>query len=70
MLGKVKVALQQTNPAYNLLFLGLHYYYEMELISFGYNRDFNVLLQFPVYVKLYTQKPLALYQIGTVPVPI
>ena len=42
----------------------------MKLVSFGYDKDFNLFLQFPIFIEPYTQKPLALYQLETVPVPI
>ena len=42
----------------------------MKLISLGYDKDFNLLLQFPEFIEPYTQKPLALYQLKTIPVPI
>ena len=42
----------------------------MKLISFGYDEDFNLLLQFPSFTDPYTQKPLALYQLTIVSVPI
>ena len=32
--------------------------------------DRNLIVQFPVFVQLYTQQPLLLHQIETVPVPI
>ena len=70
MLNQVKKALQKTNPNYNLLFPDLYYYYDMKLVSFSYNKDFNLLFQFPIYIEPYTQKPLVLYQLESVPVPI
>ena len=37
---------------------------------FGIDQDRNLIIQFPVFVQPYTQKPVTLYQIETVPVPI
>ena len=34
----------------------------MKLISFGYDKDFNLILQFQVFIEPHPQKPLALYQ--------
>ena len=48
----------------------LHLYYDMPLITFGIDKDMNLIIQFPVFVQPYTQKPLILYQLETVPVPI
>ena len=56
----------QTIPCY---FLNLYYYYDMKAVSFGYDKDLNLVLQFPAFIESYTQKPLALYQVETVPVP-
>ena len=48
----------------------LHLYYDMQLVTFGIDRDMNLIIQFPVFIQPYTQKPLILYQLETVPVPI
>ena len=42
----------------------------MKLVTFGIDRDKNLIIQFPVFVEPYTQQPLILYQLETVPVPI
>ena len=34
------------------------------------DKDRNLIIQFPVFIQPYTQQPLILYQIETVPVPI
>ena len=41
----------------------------MQLVTFGIDKEKN-LVQFPVFVQPYTQQPLILYQLETVPVPI
>ena len=41
----------------------------MKLVTFGIDYQKN-LIQFPVFVQLYTQTKLTLYQVKTVPVPI
>ena len=48
----------------------LHLYYDMQLVTFGIDKDKNLIIQFPVFVQPYTQQPLILYQLETVPVPI
>ena len=48
----------------------LHLYYDMQLVTFGIDKDRNLIIQFPVYMQPYTQQPLILYQLETVPVPI
>ena len=42
----------------------------MRLVTFGKDRHRNLIIQFPVFVQSYTQQPLILYQLETVPVPI
>ena len=42
----------------------------MQLVTFGINREMNLVIQFPVFIQPYIQKPLILYQFETVPVPV
>ena len=42
----------------------------MQLVTFGIDKDMNLVIQFPVFIQTYTQKPLILYQLEMVPVPI
>ena len=42
----------------------------MQLVTFGTDKDRNLIIQFPVFIQAYTQQPLILYQLETVPVPI
>ena len=48
----------------------LHLYYDIPLITFGIDKDMNLIIQFPVFVQSYTQKPLIQYQLETVPIPV
>ena len=70
ILTEVKNSLHMTNPDYTLVLDRLHLYYDMQLITFGIDRNMNLVVQFPVFIQPYTQKPLILYQLETVPVPI
>ena len=70
ILNNVKTALWATNPDYNLVIDRLHLYYDMQLVTFGIDRDINLIIQFPAFIQLYTQQQLILYQLETVPVPI
>ena len=70
MLEAVKEASQSTNQDNDIFIQRLHLYYDMKLVTFGINRDQNLIIQFPVFIQPYTQQPLILYQIETVPVPI
>ena len=70
ILTEVKKSLLITNPDYSLVLDRLHLYYDMQLVTFGIDSDMNLVIQFPVFIQPYTQKPLILYQLETVPVPI
>ena len=70
LLAAVTKSLQQTNPDYALVLDRLHLYYDMQLVTFGIDREMNLVIQFPVFIQPYIQKPLILYQLETVPVPI
>ena len=70
ILSEVKRSLHITNPDYALVLNRLHLYYDMQLVIFGIDRDMNIVIQFPVFIQPYTQKPLFLYQLETVPIPV
>ena len=68
ILHKVKQVLSKTNKNYGLVIKGVYKYYDMELVTFGIDQDRNLIIQFPVFVQPFTQKPLTLYQVETIPV--
>ena len=70
ILGKVKKAIQITNPDHDIVIKRLHLYYVMKLVTFGIDEERNLIVQFPVFVQPFTQQQLILYQIETVPVTI
>ena len=70
ILNEIKTDIWKTNPDYELVIDRLYPYYDMQLVTFGINKDKNLIIQFPVFVQPYTQQPLILYQSETVPVPI
>ena len=70
ILAEVKKSLQHTNPDYTLVLERLHLYYDMQLVTFGIDKDMNLVIQFPVFIQPYAQKPLILYQLETIPVPV
>ena len=70
ILNEAKVVIWKTNPDYDLVIDRLHLYYDMQLVSFGINKDKNFIVQFPVFIQPYTQQALILYQIEIVLVPI
>ena len=67
ILTEVKKSLQITNPDYDLVLDRLHLYYDMQFGTFSIDKDMNLIIQFPVFIQPYTQKPLILYQLVTVP---
>ena len=62
--------LQVTSPDYDLVIDRVHLYYYMQLVTFGINRDKNLIVQFPILIQPYTQQSLILYQLETAPLPI
>ena len=70
ILNSVKVTLTKSNPDYDIVIKRLHLYYDMKLVTFGTERDRNLIIQFPIFVQPYTQQPLIPYQLETVLVPI
>ena len=70
ILSEVRIAISKTNPNYDLVIKRLHLYYDMKLITFGIDKDRNLIVQFPVFIQPCTQQPLILYQIETVLAPI
>ena len=69
ILDLVKETLIKTNLDYDIVIKRLHLNYDMKLVTFRIDRKRNLIIQFPVFVQPYTQQPLILYQLETVPVP-
>ena len=70
ILKEVRKAITKSNIDYDLVLTRLYLYYDMKLVTFGIDKERNLIIQFPVFVQPYTQKRLIMYQIETVPVPI
>ena len=70
ILSDVRVALSKINKDYVLVLTRLYLYYDMKLVTFGIYNQKNLIVQFPVFVQLYTQRRLVMYQIETLPIPI
>ena len=49
ILTQVKNSLLISNPDYSLVLDRLHLYYDMQLITFGIDKDMNLVIQFSVY---------------------
>ena len=69
-LKEVRNTLRTTNPDYDLVIDRLHLYYDMQLVTFGVDKDRNLIIQFLVFIQPHTQQPLILYQLETVPIPV
>ena len=61
ILNDVKTAIWKSNPDYDLVIDRLQLYYDMQLVTFGIDKDKNFIIQFPVFIQPYTQQPLILY---------
>ena len=62
ILHEVRKTLRITNPDYDWVIDRLHLYYNMQLATFGIDKDRNLIIQFLIFVQPYTQQPLILYQ--------
>ena len=70
ILHEAKQVLLKTNKNYGLVIKRMYKYYFMKLVTFGIDQNRILIIQFPVFVQPYTQKPLTLYQVETIPVLI
>ena len=70
ILDSVKETIIKTNPDNDIVIKGLHLYYDMKLVTFGFDKKRNLIIQFLIFLQPYTQQPLIVYKIDTVPVPI
>ena len=67
---EIKKAIQISNPDYDIVIKRLPLYYDMKLVTFGINKENNLIVQFPVFIQPYIQQQLILSQIEMVPVPL
>ena len=70
IINSAKETLIKSNPDYDIVIKRLHLYYDMKLVTFGIYQEKNLIIQFPIFMQPYTQQPLMLYQLETVPVPL
>ena len=57
ILNAVKKAICTINPDSDIVTKKLHLYYDMKLVTFGIDRDRNLIIQFPVF---YSHMPSSL----------
>ena len=53
MLSKVKMAMRQTNPGYDLVIDRLHLYYDMKLVTFGIDKEKSHIPLSSIYSAIY-----------------
>ena len=54
ILNEVRKTLRTTNPDYDLVIDRLHLYYDRQLVTFGIDKDRNLIIQFPsIYTTIY-----------------
>ena len=70
ILQQVQLAITKLNQDYEIVLNRTYMYYDMKLVIFGIDSQKNLIIQFPVFVHLYMQTKLTLYQVETVPLPI
>ena len=66
----VEKELLKSHPQYTLAFPHISYYYDMELVTFGVDRNKSLVITFPIFIKPVQSEPLVLYEIETVDVPV
>ena len=67
---RVMSELLKSNTGYRLAFPQIDAYYDMKVATFALDKDNNLIVTFPILIAPIHQKPLSLYEIETVPVPI
>ena len=70
ILTEVRQTLWSINPDYDIVIDRLHLYYDIQLVTFSLDKDKSLIAQFSIFIQPYTQQPLILYQLETVPVPV
>ena len=60
ILSDVKTAIQKTNLDNDLVIDRVPLYYNMQSVTFGIDKDKNLIIQFTVFIQPYTQQPLIL----------
>ena len=58
ILNSIKEMLTKTNPDYDIVIKRSHLYYDMKLVTFGIDRNRNLIIQFPILMQPHTQQLL------------
>ena len=51
ILNAIRNTVRTTKPDYDLAIKRLYLYYDMKLVTFGIDRDRNLIIQFPVFIQ-------------------
>ena len=51
ILTAVRNAIQTTNPDYDIVLNRLHMNYDKKLVTFGIDRNRNLIIQFPIFIQ-------------------
>ena len=70
ILASVKETLTKTYPDYDIVIKRLHLNYNVKLVTFAIDQKRILIIQFPIFTQPYTQQPLILYQLETIPVQV
>ena len=68
-LHKILREIRHSHPQFVPLFTDLHHYYESAMNSYSNDKD-NIYVQIPIFFVARSQKPMQLFIIHTVPVPL
>ena len=71
ILSEVEIMVKKQYPDYELAATHISHYHDMKMVTFVVDQQMHSLIVvFPAFIKDYTQPPLALFEIESVPVPI
>ena len=62
--------IRKSHSEYTLTIDQIGSYYDMKLVTFAVDQDHSLVVTFPIFIHPYRNRPLNLYEIETVPVPI
>ena len=68
MVTQVNKAIMHTKFEYGLVTKRFYLHFDMKLVSFGIDNNSDNIIQFLVFLELYSQSLIILYQIKIVPV--
>ena len=70
LIKKALDMVHKTHPDYIEALPLIHNYYDMKLVTFNIDKNLNLIITFPILIQSFHRRPLTLYEIETVKVPI